>query len=318
LSDLGCLRQGERMVIKQGDPVRLTYRYLRVAIVAVVLVLFVSLTMQIVADHGRLASGEEWWHGSISAYFYSPVQSIFVGTLVGIGTCLIAIKGRRGAEEVLLNFAGMFAFAVALVPTPLDAAMCTAEPYCLDVPERVGNNMGTLLLVGGLVLLLATWPRRRDLRGREGLDLWLTWLTWAATGVWLLVWPASFLAVAHYAAAVLLFACLVGVAWINGSDHEVTAQAFERLRGMSAAAYRVWYRWIAVAMAAVLVVGLATMVVLDRFLPDLFPQTLFVVETLMMLVFMLFWTLQTIQFWDIGLPARAQLQARRLPRDTPL
>jgi hypothetical protein len=306
------------MVIKQGDPVRLTYRYLRVAIVAVVLVLFVSLTMQIVADHGRLGSGEEWWHASISAYFYSPVQSIFVGALVGIGTCLIAIKGRRGAEEVLLNFAGMFAFIVALVPTPLDAAMCTDEPYCLDVPERVGNNVGTLLLVGGLVMLLSTWPRRRDLRGPAGWDLWLTWLTWAATGVWLLVWPASFLTVAHYTAAVLLFACLVGVAWINGSDRAVRAQALERLRGMSAAAYRTWYRWIAVAMAAVIVVGLVTMVVLDRFFPELFPQTLFVVETVMMLIFALFWVLQTIQFWDVGLPSRAQVEDSKLPGDTPL
>lgn len=306
------------MGMKQGDPARLTYRYLRVAIVAVVLVLFVSLAMQIVADHGRLDSGEEWWHASISAYFYSPVQSVFVGALVGIGTCLVAIKGRRGAEEVLLNFAGMFAVVVALVPTPLDAAMCTDEPYCLDVPERVGNNVGTLLLVGGLVLLLATWPRRRDLGGGTGWDLWLTWLAWAVTGVWLLLWPASFLAVAHYAAAILLFACFVGVAWINGSDHAVTAQALERLRGMSAAAYRVWYRGIAVLMAVVLVVGLGTMVVLDRYLPDLFPQTLFVVETLMMLIFALFWTLQTIQFWDVGLPARARVEDRKLPGDTPL
>lgn len=306
------------MGIKQGDPARLTYRYLRVAIVAVVLVLFVSLTMQIMADHGRLGSGEEWWHASISAYFYSPVQSVFVGTLVGIGACLIAIKGRRGAEEVLLNFAGMFAFAVALVPTPLDAAMCTGEPYCLDVPERVGNNVGAVLLVGGLVMVLATWPRRHDLTRPAGWDLWLTWLTWAATGVWLLAWPGSFLAVAHYAAAVLLFACLVAVAWINGSDHEVTAQTLERLRGMSAAAYRVWYRWIAVVMAVVLVVGLATMVVLDRYLPELFPQTLFVVEALMMLVFMLFWMLQTIQFWDIGLPARARVEDRKVPGDTPV
>ena len=306
------------MGIKQGDPVRLTYRYLRVAIVAVVLVLFVSLAMQIVSDHGRLASGEEWWHASISAYFYSPVQSIFVGTLVAIGTCLIAIKGRRGAEEVLLNFAGMSAVAVALIPTPLDAAMCTAEPYCLDVPERVGNNVGTLLLVGGVVLLLSTWPRRRDLGSRDGLDLWLTWLTWAGTGAWLLLWPASFLQSAHYSAAVLLFACLVAVAWINGSDLEVTAQALERLRGMSAHAYRVWYRWIAVVMAVVLGVGLATMVVLDRYLPDLFPQTLFVVETVMMLVFALFWALQTIQFWDTGLPARAQVRDLKIPGDTPL
>ncbi|WP_157237069.1 hypothetical protein [Promicromonospora sukumoe] len=305
------------MAIKQGDPGRLTYRYLRVAIVAVVLVLFVSLTMQIVADHGRLHSGEEWWHASISAYFYSPVQSVFVGALVGIGTCLIAIKGRHGAEEVLLNFAGMFAVVVALVPTPLDADMCTAEPYCLDVPERVGNNIGTLLLVGGVVLALATWPRRRDLGSREGWDLWLTWLTWAGTGVWLLAWPDGFLAAAHYAAAVLLFCCLVAVAWINGSDVAVRAQVLERLRGMSARAYRVWYRGIAVVMAVVLVAGLATMVVLDRYLPDLFPQTLFVVEAVLMLVFALFWVLQTIQFWDVGLPARALVETSKVPGDTP-
>lgn len=306
------------MAIKQGDPVRPTYRYLRVAIVAVVVMLFVSLTLQIVADHGRLDSGEEWWHASISAYFYSPVQSIFVGALVGVGTCLIAIKGRHGAEEVLLNFAGMFAFVVALVPTPLDTAVCVEEPYCVDVPDRVGNNVGALLIVGGLVILLATWPRRRDLGTREGFDLWLTWLTWATTGVWLLVWPETFLTVAHYAAAVLLFACLVVVAWINGSDHAITAQALERLRGMSARAYRVWYRWIAVVMAVVLVVGLATMVVLDRYVPDLFPQTLFVVEAMMMLIFVLFWVLQTIQFWDIGLPARARVEDVRAPGDTPL
>lgn len=306
------------MAIKQGDPARLTYRYLRVAIVAVVLVLFVSLTMQIIADHGRLGSGEEWWHATISSYFYSPVQSILVGTLVGIGTCLIAIKGRRGAEEVLLNFAGMSAFVVALVPTPLDSGMCTSEPYCLDIPERVGNNIGTLLLVGGLVLLLSTWPRRLDLGSGAGWDLWITWLTWAATGVWLLVWPGSFLAVAHYAAAVLLFGCLVAVAWINGTDLAVTAQALERLRGMSAAAYRVWYRWIAVAMATVLVVGLVATGVLNRFFPELFPQTLFVVETVMMLIFTLFWVLQTIEFWDIGLPAGARVEDRKLAGDTPL
>ena len=305
------------MVIKQGDPERLTYRYLRVAIVAVVLVLFVSLATQIVHDHGRLESGEEWWRASISAYFYSPVQSVFVGTLVGIGTCIIAIKGRHGAEEVLLNFAGMFAFVVAMVPTPLEPAMCSGEPYCLDVPERVGNNMGTLLLVGGVVLLLATWPRRRDLRNREGWDLWITWLTWAATGAWLLASPGGFIALAHYAAAFLLFTCLVAVAWINGTDHAVTAQAFERLRGMSPAAYRVWYRWIAAVMATVLAVGLGTMVVLDRYVPELFPQTLFVVETVMLLVFALFWVLQTIEFWEIDLPARARVRSRRAAGGTP-
>ncbi len=71
-------------------------------------------------------------------------------------------------------------------------------------------------------------------------------------------------------------------------------------------------------MATVLVVGLATMVVLDRYFPDLFPQTLFVVETVMMLIFALFWVLQTIQFWDIDLPAGARVEDVKVPGDTPL
>jgi hypothetical protein len=71
-------------------------------------------------------------------------------------------------------------------------------------------------------------------------------------------------------------------------------------------------------MAVVLVIGLATMVILDRYVPELFPQTLFVVETVMMLIFAYFWVLQTIQFWDIGLPPRARVEDRKLPGDTPL
>ena len=49
--------------------------YAAVWLVAGVLVLFVSLTMQIAADHGRLDSGKEWWHASISASTSRSVSS---------------------------------------------------------------------------------------------------------------------------------------------------------------------------------------------------------------------------------------------------
>jgi hypothetical protein len=38
----------------------------------------------------------------------------------------------------------------------------------------------------------------------------------------------------------------------------------------------------------------------------------------MMLIFALFWVLQTIEFWDIGLPAGARVEDRKLAGDTPL
>jgi hypothetical protein len=62
--------------------------------------------------------------GSMSAYYYSPTMGdIFVGTLVAVGVILFLYKGFSGSEDWGLNFAGLFAVMVALVPTdPLGAA----------------------------------------------------------------------------------------------------------------------------------------------------------------------------------------------------
>ena len=94
------------------DVTRKSYRYLRVSVVALALLLGVSLVIEI------LFGGRERF-GSISGYYYSPVRSIFVGALVAIGPALISIKGRAGWEDTLLDLAGMLAPVVALVPTPL-------------------------------------------------------------------------------------------------------------------------------------------------------------------------------------------------------
>ena len=101
-------------------PVRLTYRYLRVSVVAMALLLFVAIGLD------ALAGGERF--GSISGYFYSPVRSVLVGALVAIGPALVAIKGRPGWEDVLLDLAGMVIPLVAFVPVPreLGEAVCGA------------------------------------------------------------------------------------------------------------------------------------------------------------------------------------------------
>ncbi|MBL0887209.1 hypothetical protein [Myceligenerans indicum] len=290
----------------QTQGVSLTYRYLRVGIVAMVLALFAALALQISTDHAAAAPGQEWWLSAISTYFYTPVQSIFVGVLVGVGLCLIAIKGRSGGEDVLLNFAGMLAFLTAVVPTPLRPDACAGEPYCLEVSERVANNVGALLIAGTAVLVLATWPRRRDLLRSEGWDLWATWLAGVAVAAWHLAWPVSFVGWAHYVAAALLFGCLIAVAWVNGRDTSVTSGPDERTRGMSQAGYRRAYRAIAVTMLTVLVVGLAGYFGVRATDGTLPAQSVFLVEALLLLAFAVFWVLQTIEFWEIGLPAKAR------------
>ena len=55
--------------------------------------------------------------GSISEYFYSPVRSIFVGSLLVIGFSLVAIHVRHRWEETFLTLGGMLAIIVALIPT---------------------------------------------------------------------------------------------------------------------------------------------------------------------------------------------------------
>jgi len=54
---------------------------------------------------------------SISAYYHTPMRDLFVGVLVAIGACLYLYKGFSERENKALNCAGIFAVAVAFLPT---------------------------------------------------------------------------------------------------------------------------------------------------------------------------------------------------------
>jgi hypothetical protein len=92
-----------------------TYRYLRLGMVGVVLLLGVSILI------------ERWqvdcWQTSVSAYYYTPVRAVFVGGLMAIALALIVIKGSTTWEDATLNAAGMLAPVVAVVPTA-DVGRC--------------------------------------------------------------------------------------------------------------------------------------------------------------------------------------------------
>ena len=73
-----------------------TYRYLRIAMVMVVIALAVSIAIER-RDVGRLLK-RSCYQTSISAYYYTPVQAVFVAGLVVIGVCLIAVKATRDSR----------------------------------------------------------------------------------------------------------------------------------------------------------------------------------------------------------------------------
>src|SRR4051794_17448483 len=78
-----------------------SYRYLRLSIVLVILGLLCSVFVE--------RAHTSCWEESISAYYYTPTHSMFVGALVALGVSLIAIRGNTDIEDALLNVAGVLA-----------------------------------------------------------------------------------------------------------------------------------------------------------------------------------------------------------------
>ena len=229
------------------DPINAikTWRYLRLAMIAVVVGLFAAILI----EHGK--TNPSCWQTSISAYYYTPVQGFFVGALATIGACLIALRGNTDVEDILLNAAGMFAPVVAFVPTPSPGTCGSVLGTTKDRDANVANNVGALLIVGivGLVLLLALMIRAQRADDPAVHPTRLNWIGYGiALGLWLVAWLLFtyqrhfFTANAHYTSAVLMFACILAVvaidAWQFHHGHPTLGWS------------RNPYLWIAGAMAA--------------------------------------------------------------------
>jgi hypothetical protein len=285
-----------------ADPNRLheaapkTYRYLRVGVVAMAVLLGVSVAIEIAVgtDLGILSS--------ISAYYYTPVRGVFVGSLLAVGLGLVAIKGREGPEDVMLNLAGMLAPLVAFVPTPISVTVAGFEVDQRTVPAAlvpaVENNVAALLVVGVLGLAFA-WAtvghgqtgsaHRRSLAGAVVLLVGIA--------VWFGVGRESFLEFGHYAAAVPMFGLIVGVAVVNA--RQTTSGAVHHR--LARATYRRAYAAIAGAMGVTIVVA-AVFFVLDSTGHRPFFAWLFWVEVILLALFAVFWVLQTAEHWKEGIP----------------
>ena len=288
----------------EDDTTRTSYRYLRVSVVALAILLTTSLVLEIARRDGERL-------GSISAYYYSPARSIIVGALVAIGVALIAIKGRRGWEDVLLDLAGMVLPVVALVPSSLDlgAGVCgRGIDRCIpaELVPAVRNNVVSLLVLGAVGLVFAWWSTRgrEDVATRVGL-LAAASLWWATT-LWFWLGRAGFLAYAHYVAAVVFFGLIAVVAFLNGrlapERHNVPllaprryGQAYRAIGGLMV---------LTILVAVVLFAGNALLGL------RLWASTTFVVEAVVMVLFVAFWTVQTVENWDEE--ADEEARARRV------
>lgn len=287
-----------------------SYRYLRIAMVGLLLALAAAVFYQ--------SSQQDSFLASVSAYYYTPAQAVFVGALIGLGASMIALQGMTGAEDMFLNLGGMFAIVVAIVPTGRGADFRTAVQACresggtlltqrasknLDCPTvraledatraNVENNIAALLIVGGLALILAAvflfkdWTAERE--GRE----WVLAGFSAAVLVWLggliaLVTSVGWLADnAHYIAAGGLLLGILAVAGANVYRHGGKPSVRGALKRDALKSPAALYTWVAsgmLAAAGVLIVLWLTNAI-----------SLFWVEILVAFLFVLFWIVQTVE-----------------------
>ncbi|KRE62852.1 hypothetical protein [Nostocoides sp. Soil756] len=269
-----------------------TYRYLRLALVALVILLFTAVALE------WSATGARCVQGSISAYYYTPVQPVLVGVLVTMGVCLVALKGNTEVEDVLLNVAGMLAPGVAFVPTT-EAGTCRSVPLATtDVPARVADTMQALFVTGALIGVAVVVIARRE-AGAGGLGRWDrlgplgTALLLGGGAVWFYVARTSFLEHAHGFAAVPMFVCIVGVVWLNGHDvrSSMRAGVAPARAGRYVATYRALSTLMLVSLVVTVLVSLATGS----------SELVLWVEVVLIVLFAVFWLVQTTELWDRGL-----------------
>lgn len=265
-----------------------TYRYVRLAMVLLVVLLLVSVGLY-TASAGHLLQ-------SVSASYYTPVRAVFVASLCAIGTALIVYQGNTDTEDVLLNGSGFFAFIVAFVPTRPEER-CVASAIAPDVRSAITNNVGALLIVSALafvvvmgIQLLATPASERDLSKGTGVALALSVLAFLVVAGFYLVNRGGFMCHGHNLSAILLFIGIVAVVAVNGFGLART-QAREDGRPWRA---HLWnrYFWGFVLMVASIVV-----IVVAGPWQGWLDHWVFWLEALLIGQFATFWLTQTIELW---------------------
>jgi hypothetical protein len=284
--DLGRIRP--LAVPRSSDNRIKTYRYLRLGMVLVIVLLAVAVLIERVDDG--------CFQTSLSAYYHTSIQPVFVGTLVTIAACLVIIRGYTDWEDTSLNLAGMLAAIVAFVPaasrrSPSEG--CPQEAAAVDID----NDVTALLIVGSVAVLVAAYFVARSWGHLSGgwrgtklsraLGLAMAAVIVGGAWAWYGLAPTSFKGGdginAHFTAAVamLLFFGLV-----------VLLNALPIGRAGDQGPHR--SRFVAAYWAILSLMAVSVVVYLIAEVADWSYAVLFV-ETAVILLFAAFWVIQTIE-----------------------
>ncbi|MFC8146162.1 hypothetical protein ACFUKV_31170 [Streptomyces paradoxus] len=311
-----------------------TTRYLRLLMVTLV----VGLTVSILYEHSKSqvqGGSGQCWQSSISAYYYTPVQLFFVGALVAIGISLIALKGSTEFEDIFLNCAGILAPVVALVPTPNVGQCGSVLTDTTNRQANVSNNVTALLFMAAVtfvVLIGLKWAKRpvtgvpgpaahadeASARLIAGIGFVAALVLYVAAGLLFIFGREWFNSKAHWTAAVTMFV-FIFLAVVNNAVNLFLTQenrrATQRGTGGTGEVRRAWrsvfnrYMWIAILMVA--------FTAFFWFSPMFDDHRVFLIEASLIMLFAVFWVIQTKELWNHGLrPADTEARgALQMPQE---
>jgi hypothetical protein len=264
-----------------------TYRYLRGGMAVMIVLLGAAVLLE--------RSRASCWQTSISAYYFTSAQAVFIAALCALGAMLIVYKGSSDTEDVLLNLAGVLAFVVAMVPTSRPLLLCGPADVAAGGQSAIPNTWAVVIAL--VVSRAAAWwmhHRTATMPQRSALGTAATWgqrLLLLVGLVALTLAPDWFRANAHGVAAVAMFAAIIATV-------AITALVVDSGR------YRWVYRAILVAMVATLVAAVSLHLALDGF-----NHAVIVVEAALIAEFAVYWVVQTVELW--GTTTRVSLVARQ-------
>ena len=290
------------LVVRDVTPVVKTYRYLRLAILGMVVLLLFSVGWE------TLRHGSGCWQTSISSYYYTSVQQVFVATLITVGVCMIVIRGSTSGENLALNVAGIMCPVVALVPTPTIGGCSQVAVRLTSTRATVDNNITALLAAGvvglaaAITITSAGGARRRPLSLLDLVGLGAAFAVLVGFGSWFIWERSTFFGWAHDAAATMMFLSVIAVVLLNMRD-----LAWENASARQEPLRRRDYvnRYLAVFL--LMVVGVVAVATLWFFVP--WNHAVLWLEGVLIVMFAAFWAVQAHELWNRGARAPADLEA---------
>jgi hypothetical protein len=291
-----------------------TYRMLRLCSIGVIALLAIS----IILEYNRPVPN--CLQSSISAYYFTGVQTVFVGTLLSLGLVMIVLWGKTSFEDGVLNLAGLVAPVVAFAPTGkpdrcgLETAVGVAvtterqkQAVINAATDAVDNNILAYLILVGVILgilavigmgLITKGKRWTSIHRLPGFWQWVMASLLFAWGIFKYVTDRNwYYDGAHTAAAITLFIFIVlvviNIGWQKWAG--VAADPGERSRKWASGYW---------ALATVMVVGAVVIFVAAKHVLGFQGHWVLWLESWMIGWLAVFWLVQTMDRWHDGAPRR--------------